>query len=260
MFDAMTKLYYRLCQSGQESGELYKSIERILQLPEEYALPQESQAASRVEAFRKKSDALAHPDMSQSSGDSSDSDILRQLDGSLEAILDFAGLSQDKEASIREHVARYKAASDKNSTDDECTRLRRALTDEFYLLYTETFERSLSAPDLPIPVRMFLYFGYVDEVLAGEDNSVILYRLACYMNAPGQAGVYTFYDWLMAIYNGEKNPSRSELDEDFDDFIHQQKRKGNLTATEIAALENNRLEKVRYELQNLFPKIGRAHV
>lgn len=258
MFDAMTKLYYRLCQSGQESGELYKSIERILQLPEEYALPQESQAAARVEAFRKKSDALAHPDMSQSSGDSSDSDILRQLDGSLEAILDFAGLSQDKEASIREHVARYKAASDKNSTDDECTRLRRALTDEFYLLYTETFERSLSAPDLPIPVRMFLYFGYVDEVLAGEDNSVILYRLACYMNAPGQAGVYTFYDWLMAIYNGEKNPSRSELDEDFDDFIHQQKRKGNLTATEIAALENNRLEKVRYELQNLFPSANKV--
>ena len=258
MFDAMTKLYYRLCQSGQESGELYKSIERILQLPEEYALPQESQAASRVEAFRKKSDALAHPDMSQSSGDSSDSDILRQLDGSLETILDFAGLSQDKEASIREHVARYKAASDKNSTDDECTRLRRALTDEFYLLYTETFERSLSAPDLPIPVRMFLYFGYVDEALAGEDNSVILYRLACYMNAPGQAGVYTFYDWLMAIYNGEKNPSRSELDEDFDDFIHQQKRKGNLTATEIAALENNRLEKVRYELQNLFPSANKV--
>ena len=155
-------------------------------------------------------------------------------------------------------MARYKAASDKNSTDDECTRLRRALTDEFYLLYTETFERSLSAPDLPIPVRMFLYFGYVDEALAGEDNSVILYRLACYMNAPGQAGVYTFYDWLMAIYNGEKNPSRSELDEDFDDFIHQQKRKGNLTATEIAALENNRLEKVRYELQNLFPSANKV--
>lgn len=258
LFDALTKLYYRLCQTGQESGKLYESIEQILHLPEKYPIPQESQATSRVEAFRKKADTLAHPGMTQGSGDSSDSDILMQLEGSLETILDYAGLPKDKESSFREHVALYRAAADKNSTDDECTRLRRALTDEFYILYSEVFERTLSVPDFPIPVRMFLYFGFVDEGLAGEDNCKILYRLACYMNAPGQAGVYTFYDWLMSIYNGDKNPSRSELDEDFDDFIHQQKRKGNLTATEIAALENNAMEKVRYELQNLFPSANKV--
>lgn len=258
MFDAMTKLYYRLCQTGQDSGELYKRIEQALHLPEEYAIPQEAQAASRVEAFRKKVDTLAHPEMTQGAGNGADSDILAQLQGSLETILDFAGLSQDKETSIREHVALYRAASDKNSTDDDCARLRRALTEEFYLLYSEVFERSLSGLDLPVPVRMFLYFGYVDEGLAGEDNSVILYRLACYMNAPGQAGVYTFYDWLTAIYNGEKSPSRSELDEDYDDFVHQQKRKNNLSAAEVTAMENNRLEKVRYELQNLFPSANKV--
>ncbi len=258
MFDAMTKLYYRLCQTGQDSGELYKRIEQALHLPEEYAIPQEAQAASRVEAFRKKADTLAHPEMTQGAGNGADSDILAQLQGSLETILDFAGLSQDKETSIREHVALYRAASDKNSTDDDCARLRRALTEEFYLLYSEVFERSLSGLDLPVPVRMFLYFGYVDEGLAEEDNSVILYRLACYMNAPGQAGVYTFYDWLTAIYNGEKSPSRSELDEDYDDFVHQQKRKNNLSAAEVTAMENNRLEKVRYELQNLFPSANKV--
>ena len=253
MFDAMTKLYYRLCQTGTDSGELYESIEQMLRLPDEYAIPQEAQAASRAEAFRKKTEALAHPDTAQGTADSTDSDILRQLEDSLDAILDFAGLSKDKETAFREHVALYKATGDKNSTGDECTRLRKVLTDEFYLLYSEVFERSLSVPDLPVPVRMFLYFGYVDSELAGDVNSVALYRLACYMNAPGQAGVYTFYDWLMAIYNGEKNPSRSELDQDYDDFIHQQKRKGNLSAAEITALENSSIDKVRYELRNLFP-------
>ena len=258
LFDAMTKLYYRLCQTGADSGELSESIGQMLRLPDEYPIPQEAQAASRVEAFRRKTDALANPDVSQGTRDGSDEEILQQLADSLETILDFAGLSQDKEASFREHVALYRATADKNSSNDDCARLRRKLTDEFYLLYSEVFERSLSVPDLPVPVRMFLYFGYVDSALAGEDNSVVLYRLACYMNPPGQAGVYTFYDWLMAIYNGEKNPSRSELDEDYDDFIHQQKRKGNLTPAEITALENNRLEKVRYELQNLFPSANKV--
>ncbi len=258
MFDTLTKLYYRLCQAGQDSGGLYESIEQILRLPEQYDLPEESQALSRVTAFRKKAEVLAHPDMTQGTTDGSDSDILRLLDGSLETILDFAGLDKEKEVSFREHVVQFRAMGDKNSTDDICSRLRRTLTDEFYVLYSEVFERSLSVPDLPLPVRMFLYFGYVDEKLAGADNCVVLYRLACYMNTPGQAGVYTFYDWLMAIYNGEKNPSRSELDEDFDDFIHQQKRKGNLSAAELAALENNSLEKVRYELQNLFPSANKV--
>lgn len=258
MFDTMTKLYYRLCQAGQDSGKLYESIEQMLQLPEQYDIPQESQAIPRVTAFRKKVEVLATPGTETGAKDSSDTDILSLLEGSLETILDFAGLDRENEVSFREHVAQYKAASDKTSTDDAYTRLRRTLTDEFYLLYSEVFERSLSVPELPAPVRMFLYFGYVDEQLAGSDNSVILYRLACYMNAPGQSGVYTFYDWLMSIYNGEKNPSRSELDEDFDDFIHQQKRKGNLSAAEIAALENNTLEKVRYELRNLFPSANKV--
>lgn len=253
MFDALTKLYYRLCQSGQDSGGLYKSIEHMLHLPEKYDLPGETQAVARADAFRKKADALAHPEMTQGAGEGSDSDIYQQLEGSLETILDFAGLSKDKETAFREHVALYKATGDKNSTDDECTRLRRALTDDFYILYSEVFERSLTVPELPLPVRMFLYFGYVDEELAGEENSAVLYRLTCYMNEPGQAGVYTFYDWLMAIYNGDKNPSRSELDEDFYDFLHQQKRKGNLSAAEVTAMENSAMEKVRYELNNLFP-------
>lgn len=258
MFDTLTKLYYRLCQTGQDSGELYESIKQTLSLPEEYNLPPESQAAPRVESFRKKMETLTRPDVSAGTEESSDTDILRLLDGSLEIILDFAGLDREKEISFREHVAQYKSAGDKNSSDDECSRLRRALTEEFHLLYAEVFERSLSAPDLPIPVRMFLYFGYVDEKLAGDDNSVTLYRLACFMHASGQSGVYTFYDWLMAIYNGEKNPSRSELDEDFDDFLYQQKRKNTLSAAELAALENNPLEKVRYELQNLFPSANKV--
>lgn len=258
MFDAMTKLYYRLCQEGQDTGGLYERITQMLRLPEEYDIPQEAQALARTEAFRRKEDALVHSETAQGIGDSSDSDILKLLEGSLEVIVDFAGLSGDKEASFREHVALYRATRDKNSTDDECSRLRRTLTEEFYLLYTEIFERSLSVPTLPLPVRMFLYFGYVDEKLAGEDNAVSLYRLASYMDASSQSGVYTFYDWLMAIYNGEKNPSRSELDEDYDDFIYLQKKKGNLSAAEFTALQSNRLEKVRYELQNLFPSANKV--
>lgn len=258
MFDVLTKLYYRLCQEGKDGSELRESIERMLTLPEKYKFPEETGADARIQAFRQKIDSLAGPGKTEDGTDSSDADILQQLQGSLDTILDFAGLDQSTENSFREHVGLYRATADKNSSDDECTRLRKMLTEEFNTLYAEVFERSLSVPSLPAPVRMFLYFGYVDETLAGEEYSVILYRLACYMDTSGQSGVYTFYDWLTAIYRGEKSPSRSELDEDYDDFILQQKKKGNLTAAQIAALENSGIDKVRYELQNLFPSANKV--
>ena len=73
----------------------------------------------------------------------------------------------------------------------------------------------------------------------------------------GQSGVYTFYDWLLAIYNGEKSPSRSELDEDFSDYVHKQKRQSNLSSAAVTDLENNPMERVRYELQNMFPSVNK---
>lgn len=59
MFDALTKLYYRLCQAGEDSGGLYESIRQMLRLTEEYSIPQEAHAMIRAEAFRKKADSLA---------------------------------------------------------------------------------------------------------------------------------------------------------------------------------------------------------
>ena len=122
LFDAMTKLYYRLRQEGQDTGGLYESISQMLCLPDEYEIPPEAQAETRVEAFRRKEGALQHPQASTGTGDGSDADILQLLEGSLETILDYAGLDGDKEAAFREHVALYRDTKDKNSTDDECTR------------------------------------------------------------------------------------------------------------------------------------------
>ena len=146
---------------------------------------------------------------------------------------------------------------DKNSTDDSTNRLRRQLAEDFYNLYSALFLRSTDAPFTPLPVRMFLYFGFLDEELAGAANCIILYKLACALQDSNQFGVYTFYDWLTAIYNGEKNPSRNEFDEDYIDYIHKQKIGGNLSASEAEALEKDPMGRVNYELHNMFPTVNK---
>ena len=61
----------------------------------------------------------------------------------------------------------------------------------------------------------------------------------------------------MAIYNGEKEPSRNEFDEDFTDFIHKQKANGSLSGSQLTALENDPMSKVNYELKNMFPQVNK---
>ena len=141
--------------------------------------------------------------------------------------------------------------------DDAAIRLRKKLTAEFYELYSLVFERASDIPYIPLPVKMFLYFGYVDEELAGTANCIKLYNLACGIEDGDSFGVYTLYHWLMAIYNGEKEPSRNEFDEDFTDFIHKQKANGSLSGSQLTALENDPMSKVNYELKNMFPQVNK---
>lgn len=278
LFDLLTKLYYRLGQNNQDSDGLYDNISRMILLLEKASDLNHDQVTARIQAFHDKIQQLSAPKKELSPEDDSIPDILQELADSLDTILEFAALDQNTEASFRQHVNEYKALEDKNSMEDAGSRLRKKLTEEFYLLYASVFEHTIgmpSLPNLPIQVRMFLYFGYVDEKLAGADYSVTLYRLAHSIaemrsmeemhsieeadsgESLNHAGFYTFYDWLLAIYKGEKSPSRSELDEDYSDYVHKQKRQGNLSASEVADLENNPLERVRYELQNMFPSVNK---
>ena len=117
--------------------------------------------------------------------------IMQELAGSLNSILEFAGFDLDMGESFRKHVNTYKAMEDKNSTEDSAIRLRKQITGEFYSLYAITFEAALAAPYLPMPVRMFLYFGYVDEDLAGAANCIALYNLACGIVDQSSFGIYT---------------------------------------------------------------------
>lgn len=184
-------------------------------------------------------------------------EIMQELIGSLDTILGFSDFDADKSSSFREHVEAYRALEDKTSTEDFAVRLRRQITDEFYALYTSIFKASLNASSIPAPVKMFLYFGYVDEELAGAANCATLYNLACGMEDQSSFGVYTLYHWLLAILNGDKSPSRNEFDEDYTDYLHKQKAGHHITAAEFTELEKDPMSKVAFEMQNMFPQVNK---
>ena len=259
LFDFYTSLYYRLGANSEDAAALCTDIERMITHFEGNPALDASQVAQRVDSFRNKIAAQIIPAKTEEENtDSLSASIMTELAGSLNTILEFAGPNFKEAESFRQHVNAYKDLEDKNSMDDVSSRLRKHLTAEFYNLYAAVFEHSLTTPHIPTPVKMFLYFGYVDEELAGANNCEVLYNLTFGIEDQSAFGVYTFYHWLMAIYNGSKTPSRNEFDEDYSDYVHKQKVSGNLSPSQLDTLEKDPMHKVEYEMKNMFPPVNKV--
>lgn len=249
LFDRYTALYYKLGANCEDMAPVQTAIERMIREFSTDADQDTELVAHRVASFKQTHNLMTTVHLGEDDGVS----LPAELVGSLSTLLDFIGADLELCNSFRAHVQTYRTFTDKNSMDEKVVSLRRILSEEFYSLYSLVFELSLTESYLPAVVRMFLYFGYVDEELAGHNNARTLYQLVGKVASYPDSGVYTFYDWLRAIFDGKKQPSRNEFDQDYADYIHRQKLSGSITDTELRALENNAMGKVNFELKNLFP-------
>lgn len=257
LFDFYTSLYYKLEPGCADADSLFADISRIIPQLQKDTSVDTVLLGQRVQSFQNNIRLLQTP-ASDTGKTEEDAAALTALAGSLNTILEFAGSDLDIVTRFRQHVHSYKLLEDKFAMDDDSCKLRAELTKEFYALYALLFERTLEVPEIPTPVRMFLYFGYVDEELAGISNAVFLYHLTGTITDHSSQGVYTFYDWLLAIFQGRKEPSRNEFDQDYNEYIHKQKSSGNITDAELKALEKDTMAKVNYELQNMFPTVNKV--
>lgn len=182
----------------------------------------------------------------------------QNLSDSLEIILDYSECSDETRNRFARGVREYTKITDRNNTEDGVHRLCRELTLLFNEIYELVFFKSLKDENVGTIIKMFLNFGYVDASLAGHENADYLYSITDSFKGDPALGVYTISEWLHAVYTGKKEPSRNELDTDYDAFIHEMKQKGKIDAKEEARLLRDLDGKLRFELENMFPVVNRV--
>jgi len=174
------------------------------------------------------------------------------LGNSLEVILGFSGLESETVSAIRDRVHKLRKVKDKNSSAEEIVRLRKQCAEDFNILFEAVFFATVkSENEIPLPIKLFMNFGYVDEVLAGERCKALL-SIAKNLDKFGKNGIYTFYEWLLAIYNGKKAPSKNEFEEEYIDSIRKASGTGILPKDKELEAMNDGEAKVKWELANLF--------
>lgn len=181
-------------------------------------------------------------------------DACDAVENSLKQILDYAGYEENEAAEFTRFVEEYKALSDKNSTEDGPRKLRREISTHFYNVYAKIFEKTKdnAISQIPVLIKMFLYFGHVDEELSGLDNSTQLYEMARTLPVDPEGKVLTAYEWLLKIYHGEEEPSKNEFDLDYLGYLREERHSGNITAKEEEALKKDINNKVLFEIKNVF--------
>ncbi|MCR5119534.1 MAG: cyclic nucleotide-binding domain-containing protein [Lachnospiraceae bacterium] len=176
---------------------------------------------------------------------------------SLDTILAYTSLDEGEEDRFRSMVEEYKKLNDKNSSDEKVRNLRHEITKYFFDLYDNAVVSAFeSKKKPPVPVRLFLYFGFMDEELLGKENTLELLELLDTMeNMCEGTGVYTIYDWLKAVYRGDREPSRNEFDQDFPAYLRTRRQGGFITEEQEQRYLDSPRERLRFELDNFF-RIG----
>lgn len=174
---------------------------------------------------------------------------------SLEEILEYSGIEANEASGFSDLIKTYKELPDRLSTDDNTRRLRRQISEAYYNIYEGVFFHAILDRELPLVIKMFLYYGFVDEGLAGSENTQELANLAAAYEPDPEGNVVTVFEWLKLIFNGKVEPSKNEFDMEWPKYLKQQADDGEIKREDIKRLTNDNKAKVSFEIHN-FMKLG----
>ena len=168
-------------------------------------------------------------------------------------IMEYAGYDDDTIRGYKDLLAQYRDLPDRMSSDNDARKIRKEIMMHFYEIYQRAFLRSTEDLMRPSPViLMFLNFGFMDVELLGEEYTNTLYNLVDSLGLFHSDHIYTIYDWLLAIYQGKKDPSRNEFDLDYNGYLQDLKRQGEINDSQLARLKEDPKAKVEFEIKNIF--------
>lgn len=174
----------------------------------------------------------------------------QNLQSALSTILDFAMIEGDLRKRIIKDIADYINEPDKSGDSELLRSLRIALTADFLTVYTKAFFASLNASSIPVAVKLFFYYGFMDEQLCGYSNALELVKKLLFLT-PKQDNIFLFYDWLKLIYEGKAKPHKDEFDRDFEAYIKSLISDGSITEEVAKEMLDNPEERVKFEIKNM---------
>lgn len=177
-------------------------------------------------------------------------DVL-SLKNSMNQIIEYASFDEEKVEKLRSNVDYLVKSSDRMSLEDDIKKAKKAITPIVFELYFACFMKAREGLlMMPKAVELFLNFGMLDERLLEQEHLEFLCGIEPEENE-GPCNVFTMVEWLTMIHNGDREPSKSEFDEDYFENLRSMKKMGDITEEQQKNLTNNMVKRVEYEIMNM---------
>ena len=175
------------------------------------------------------------------------------ISNALDTILGYSEAGDNLMLKFKDLIRKYKSKKDRNDTSDDMRRMKKEITASFFELYKLIFlkARKSSFRELPMEIRLFLMFGFVDEELAGAENTQKLEEIAVNYEPDVKGRVFTAYEWLQRVYDIKEDPSKNEFDMDFEEYLKDEMRGGRLTEANARKIFKDGSARFEFELQNM---------
>lgn len=179
------------------------------------------------------------------------------IKNALDTILSYSGIPANDAGAFRKLISAFNAAPDKADTSDDARQLRRSIAACFYRIYEGAFIKSMTDREIPVELKMFFYYGFVDEKLAGSTNTAALAGLAETYRPDPSGHVILIYEWLKMIYDGRVEPSKNEFDLEYPAYLKECYQNGEISDKEMKERLNDPAARVSFEIKNLFTMANR---
>ncbi len=254
-FDLYSSLLFKAMHQNQETSKITTAISKLMIHIENIDSIDLQLYRRRIKEYKLQSEKYENGGENEISNQPSSLQD-SSLSGSLDLILTYSTCQKEFKDTLKRLIEQYKKVTDKTSSDDTLRLLRKNITSSFYELYKNILLKSFNDKNIPTIVQMFLKFGFIDEELAGIDNTSYLYSIAENFHGDGQR-IFTISEWLFAIYNGKKEPSRNDFDLDYQAYLLEQKTSGKIDDATMKQLLTDTSAKVSFEIQNMFSTANR---
>ncbi len=259
LFRNMSELFLMNKNNGIYSSEIMESIDSMVDEINRTDLLFERSTNYTLPINRKNFEemycSLISGDMNSINQDKKEKltqeEILRSCQDTLRQILNYSTLEKEKEIKLVSAMNEFVNLPDQFAASDEVRICRRELTTLFYELYEDVFYVAYKSDTIPKTIELFLNFGLLDERLLSEEQIISLYRLSLDQN-DYDVKIYTVYEWLKLVYEGKKDPSKNEFDQEYSDYLRHLRKSEPMTEEEEKARLNNPKERLQFEISNMF--------
>jgi CRP-like cAMP-binding protein len=169
---------------------------------------------------------------------------------SIQQIFEFALIDKEFQKNFIKTLNDFKNMKNPFNTETDGRKIRRAITKFYWDLYTQVFMRKQKESGAPLPVKLMMKFGFLDESLVEEEQLEELNNIVSINEEIKDVPILFEEDFLSRIYNGKENPSITEMGLSYEAFKREEsKHKSSKEMDGIAAATDN-IGKTAYEIEH----------